>query len=112
MNTLMFSFYFILFCRAFHIFHPLSNIFLYFMNTRGSTSKTSGTAHGKRKAPGGNKSTSRNKATGRKGNTSTFSGTHDVEITEENMAFFKAMQAKLKAEKKATSESQDEGKLN
>ena len=82
------------------------------MNARGSTSKTSGTAHGKRKAPGGNKSTSQNKATGRKGNTSTFSGTHDVEITEENMAFFKAIQAKLKAEKKATSESQDEGKLN
>jgi hypothetical protein len=34
-----------------------------------------------------------------------------LEITEENMAFYKSMQAKLKAGKKAAAASQDEGKL-
>jgi hypothetical protein len=87
------------------------------MNTRrlgqssNSTSKASATAHGKRKAPGGNKSVSQKKATGQKGNTSTSSAAHDLEITEENMAFYKAIQAKLKAEKKTVAASQNEGKL-
>jgi hypothetical protein len=82
-------------------------------SSNSTTSKPSGTVNAKRKAVGGNKSVSRNKPTGKKRNTSSsvFSGTHDLEITEENMAFYKAMQAKLKAEKKAAAASQDEGKL-
>jgi hypothetical protein len=86
------------------------------MNTRASgsssnlTTSKSGTAIGKRKATGGEKSGSRTKSTGKKGN-DTSSGVHDFEITEENMAIFKAMQAKLKAQKKAAAASQDEGKF-
>jgi hypothetical protein len=78
------------------------------MNTRQarqSDSKASGSVTGKRKTTGGNKS---NKATGKKGNASS---TPDLELNEENMAFFKAMQARLKAEKKSAAASQDEGKL-
>lgn len=87
------------------------------MNTRGSgsssnstTSKSSGAASAKRKASGGETSGSRNKPTGKKRNI-TSSGTHDLEINEQSMAFFKAMQAKLKAQKKAAAASQDDGKL-
>jgi hypothetical protein len=81
------------------------------MNTRHarqSDSKASGSVTGKRKPTGGNKSGSRNKATGKKDNASS---TPDLEINEENMAFFKAMQAKLKAQKESGAASQDEGKL-
>lgn len=38
-------------------------------------------------------------------------GTPELEITEENMALYKAIQAKLKAGKKAAAVSHDEGKL-
>ena len=81
------------------------------MNTRQarpSNSKASGSVMGKRKSTGGNKSASRNKATGKKDN---VSSTPDLEINDENMAFYKAMQAMLKAEKKSATASQDEGKL-
>jgi hypothetical protein len=77
--------------------------------------KASGT---KRKAHGGNKSTSnrsQSNPAGKKGTTSSVfsnkSGTPDMEITEENMTIYKAMQAKLKAQRKAAATSQDEGKL-
>lgn len=39
------------------------------------------------------------------------SGAPDLEITEENMEFYKAMEAKLEARKRAAATSQDEGKL-
>lgn len=82
------------------------------MNTRqarlSSNNKASGSLTAKRKPTVGNKSTSRNKATGKKGDTSS---TPVLEINEENMAFYKAMQAKLKADKKTAAASQDEGKL-
>lgn len=75
------------------------------MNRRAgpsSNSETSGTVTGKRKSTGGNKSASRNKPRGKKSD--------DLEINEETMAFYKAVQAKLKAEKKTAAASQDEGK--
>jgi hypothetical protein len=78
-------------------------------NARQSDSKASGSGvTGKRKQTGGIKSAPRNKATGKKDNASS---TLDLEINEENMAFYKAMQARLKAEKKSAAASQDEGKL-
>jgi hypothetical protein len=76
------------------------------MNNRAGPSsnpEASGNVTGKRKSTGRNKSASRNKPTGKKGDA--------LEINEENMAFYKAMQAKLKAEKKTAAASQDEGKL-
>lgn len=75
-----------------------------------SNAETSGAVNAKRKAPGGNMSA---KQAGKKRNASSsvFSVTSDLEINEENMTFYKAMQAKLKAEKKAAAASQDEGKL-
>jgi hypothetical protein len=78
--------------------------------TKPTSSTPSGTVNSKRKASRGNKSASLNKSTGKKGKTSS-SGKSDLEITEENMAFYKAMQAKLKAQEKAAASSQDEGKL-
>jgi hypothetical protein len=76
------------------------------MNT-ASSSQASKASGAKRKNTGGNKSTSsktHKKPTGKK-------GTPEFEITEENMALYKAIQAKLKAEKKAAAVSNDEGKL-
>lgn len=73
-----------------------------------SKSKASSTVNGKRKAPGGNKSSSQNKPAGKKGNaSSSVLGSPDLEITEENMSFYKAMEAKLKA----AASLQEEGKL-
>ena len=69
-----------------------------------STTKSSGNVNLKRKPPA-----PRNKPSGKKSNTSS-SGKYDLEITEENMAFYKAMQAKLKDGKKAAAASQGEGK--
>ena len=74
------------------------------MHTRQAGSSYNKSSAAKRKSTGG---TSRNKATGKKGQASST----DFEINEENMAFFRAMQAKLKTEKKAAAASQDEGKL-
>jgi len=84
--------------------------YLFIMNPSGSgssssTRKSSGNDNAKRKGPA-----TRNKPSGNKGNTSS-SGTNELEITEETMAFYKAMEAKLKANKKAAAASQDEGKL-
>ena len=88
------------------------------MHTRGSgpssNSETSGNVNGKRKYPTGNKSASRkNKPTGKKGkaSSSTIPRIQDLEINEETMSFYNAMQAKLKADKKAATASQEEGKL-
>jgi hypothetical protein len=70
------------------------------------------TAKPKRKAPGGR---SQNKPSGKKGPTSSVfsnkSGTPDLEITEEDMAMYRAIQAKLKGEKRTAVTAQNEGKL-
>ena len=87
------------------------------MHTRGSGQssnfETSGNVNGKRKTPAGNKSVTRNKPTGKKSkaSSSAFSGIHDLQINDETMSFYKAMQAKLRADKKNAAASQDEGKL-
>lgn len=78
-----------------------------------STSQASqSTAKPKRKAPGGR---SQNKPSGKKGPTSSVfsnkSGTPDLEITEEDMAMYRAIQAKLKGEKRTAVTAQNEGKL-
>lgn len=92
----------------------LSFTHFYIMHTRGSgpssNTEASVRANGKRKTPGGNNSASRNKSTGKKGKASS-SGIPDLEINEETMSFYKAMQAKLNAEKRAAAASQDEGEL-
>jgi hypothetical protein len=83
------------------------------MHTRGSgqssNSETSGNVNGKRKTPAGKKSVTR---TGKKSKVSSaFSGIHDLQINDETMSFYKAMQAKLRADKKTAAASQEEGKL-
>ena len=73
-----------------------------------SKSIASGTVNGKRKAPGGNKNSTQNKPARKKGNaSSSVLGSPDLEITKENMSFYKAMEVKLKA----AAALQDEGKL-
>jgi hypothetical protein len=79
-------------------------------NSTASSSQVSQTAKAsgkKRKTPEGNKSAGRsqNKPTAKKGATSSS------EITESDMAIYKAIQAKLKGEKKAAAASHDEGKI-
>ena len=54
---------------------------------------------------------SQNKPKGKKGTTPSNSGTHETEISEAEMAMYKAIQAKLKAGRKAVADSHDEGKL-
>jgi hypothetical protein len=96
--------------------HPLSNIFLIMPGRFDSSSNSAASSSfqassSKRKTPGGNKSASnrtQNKPAGEKGTTS--SGLPEVEITAEDMAIYKAIQAKLKGKKKAAAASHDEGK--
>ena len=82
------------------------------MRDGSSNAKASST---KGKTPtGGNRSTGKGKQSGKKttsSSASSNSGTPELEITQENMAIYKAIQAKLKAEKKAAAASHDEGKL-
>ena len=64
----------------------------------------------KRKKTGSNRT--QKKPTGKKATTSFSStGTLELEMTEENMAIYKAMQAKLKQEKRTAAATHDEGKL-
>lgn len=72
-----------------------------------SSSTTRASSSVKRKAPGGHKSGSSKKTA----SSSKESCVPDFEMTEENMAFFKAIQAKVKAKKMAAAASQNEGRL-
>jgi hypothetical protein len=67
-------------------------------------SATANSVNPKRKAS--NTGRTRNQPASKKGATAP-----DLEMTEENMQVYKAMQAKLNAQKKAAAASQDEGKL-
>jgi hypothetical protein len=76
-----------------------------------STSKAS-IVNAKKK--GGNRPASnniQNKPTGKMGAASSSKKKSDYEITEDNMEIYKAIQAKLDAEKRAKAASQNEGKL-
>jgi len=77
--------------------------------SQSMTSKTSST---KRKSPGGKKA--QNKPMGKKGKTASSvfsnSGTPELDITEENMAIYRTIQAKLKGQKRSAAASHDEGK--
>lgn len=86
-------------------FHPTSNSTA--SSSQVAQSMTAKASGAKRKAPGGNKSNTgrtQKKQTGKK-------GAPELEITEENMAIYKSIQAKLKEEKKAAAASREEGKL-
>jgi hypothetical protein len=75
-----------------------------------STSKASTNA----KKKGKNRSSSnkiQNKPTGKIGAASSSKKISDYEITEDNMEIYKAIQAKLDADKRAKAVSQNEGKL-
>ena len=73
-----------------------------------SQAKASTSSNKKRKTPDAN-----NSSTGKKkaSTTSSLTKKYDTEITEENMAIYKAIQTKLNAEKKAAAASQRQGKL-
>lgn len=79
-------------------------------DSMSATNKASRTVNPKRKAPTRNKAstnTGQKKMSTKKG---TSTGDLQVELTEENLALYKALQAKLEAQKKVAAAAENEGK--